>query len=68
MPWINVAELGLQDPIAHFETHGIGLSEGRFFAAPPRAYVRLNFGCPESTLQEGLRRLRAGIAAATTAR
>jgi cystathionine beta-lyase len=64
LAWINVADLGLKDPIAHFEAHGVGLSEGRFFGAAPGSHVRLNFGCPESTLREGLRRLHAGVVAA----
>ena len=64
LAWINVADLGLKDPIAHFEAHGVGLSEGRFFGAAPGSHVRLNFGCPESTLREGLRRLHAGAVAA----
>jgi cystathionine beta-lyase len=64
LAWINVADLGLKDPIAHFEAHGVGLSEGRFFAAPPGAYVRLNFGCPESTLREGLQRMARAVTAA----
>ena len=64
LAWINVTDLGLQDPIAHFENHGVGLSEGRFFGAAPGSHVRLNFGCPESTLREGLRRLHEGVTAA----
>ncbi|GAB5560196.1 MAG: PatB family C-S lyase [Synoicihabitans sp.] len=62
--WINVAALNLSDPIAHFESHGIGLSDGNFFGAPPNAYVRLNFGCPTVTLEEGLRRFAQGVQAA----
>ena len=62
--WINIAALELLDPIAHFEAHGIGLSDGNFFGAPPNAYVRLNFGCPTSTLEDGLRRFAAGVHAA----
>jgi cystathionine beta-lyase len=64
LAWINVSDLGLQDPITHFENHGVGLSEGRFFGAAPGSHVRLNFGCPESTLREGLRRLHEGVTAA----
>src|ERR1019366_8167415 len=29
LAWLNIAALGLADPIAHFEKHGVGLSEGR---------------------------------------
>lgn len=62
--WINVADLGLADPVAHFESHGIGLSDGNFFGAPPNTCVRLNFGCPTPTLEDGLRRFAKGVHAA----
>ena len=64
LSWINVSALQLSDPIGHFESHGIGLSDGNFFGAPFNEYVRLNFGCPTVTLQEGLRRFAAGVHAA----
>jgi cystathionine beta-lyase len=63
LAWLNVADLGLADPIAHFESHGVGLSDGAFFGAPRSAYVRLNFGCPRATLDEALRRMAAAVAA-----
>ena len=63
LAWLNVANLGLADPIAHFESHGVGLSDGAFFGAPRSAYVRLNFGCPRATLDEALRRMAAAVAA-----
>ncbi|OMG51726.1 aspartate aminotransferase [Azonexus hydrophilus] len=62
LAWLDVRELGLENPHAHFETHGIGLSEGRDFGAP--SWLRLNFGCPPATLDEALRRLAAGCRAA----
>jgi cystathionine beta-lyase len=63
LAWLNVSALGLADPVAHFEAHGVGLSDGRFFGAKPGDYVRLNFGCPRATLDEALRRFAAAIAA-----
>lgn len=63
LAWLNVRALNLPDPIAHFEAHGVGLSDGAFFGAPKGHYVRLNFGCPRSTLIEGLRRMKNAIAA-----
>ncbi len=63
LAWINVRALGLADPIAHFEAHGVGLSEGAFFGVPKGHYVRLNFGCPRATLQLALERLRAAVRA-----
>ena len=63
LAWINVSKLGLDDPIAHFEAHGVGLSECAYFGAPRGQYVRLNFGCPRSTLAEALRRMKHAVAA-----
>ncbi len=63
LAWFDVSALGLADPIAHFEAHGIGLSDGAFFGAARGSHVRLNFGCPPATLAEGLRRMAAAIAA-----
>ncbi len=63
LAWLNVADLGLADPIGHFESHGVGLSDGAFFGAPRSDYVRLNFGCPRATLDEALRRMAAAVAA-----
>jgi cystathionine beta-lyase len=58
LAWIDVRELALSHPVAHFEAHGLGLSEGADFGLP--GYLRLNFGCPRSTLEEALRRFVAG--------
>lgn len=63
LAWINVSKLGLDDPIAHFEAHGVGLSECAYFGAPRGQYVRLNFGCARSTLTEALRRMKHAVAA-----
>lgn len=54
LAWIDVRNLGLSKPAAHFEAHGLGLSDGADFGAP--GWLRLNFGCPRSTLDEALRR------------
>lgn len=62
LAWLDVRELGLANPHAHFEAHGIGLSEGRDFGAP--GWLRLNFGCPRSTLDQAIHRLQAAVAAA----
>ena len=63
LAWLNVRELGLKDPIAHFEAHGVGLSDGAFFGAPKGHYVRINFGCTRSTLQESLQCMKKAVAA-----
>lgn len=59
LSWMDVSKLELKDPVAHFESHGIGLTDGAFFDSP--SHVRLNFGCPQSTLQEGLNRMKTAV-------
>ena len=63
LAWLNVAALGLSDPIGHFEKHGVGLSDGAFFGAPKGQYVRINFGCTRATLVEALRRMKSAVLA-----
>lgn len=58
LAWLNVAAWQLADPIAHFEKHGVGLSDGAFFGSPKGNHVRLNFGCTQATLAEALRRMK----------
>ena len=63
LAWLNLEALHLADPVAHFETHGVGLSEGAYFGTPKGHYVRLNFGCPRATLAEALHRMKTAVAA-----
>lgn len=59
--WLNVSALGLENPAAHFEAHGVGLSDGAMFGAAKGTHVRLNFGCTRATLDEALRRMKAAL-------
>jgi cystathionine beta-lyase len=59
LTWIDARGTGLDDPAGFFEQAGVGLSDGREFGAP--GFVRLNFGCPRSVLQEGLGRMRRAL-------
>ncbi|MCX9158069.1 PatB family C-S lyase [Niveibacterium sp. 24ML] len=61
LAWIDCREHGLAHPAPHFEAAGLGLSDGRDFGAP--GFVRLNFGCPRSTLDEGLARFARALSA-----
>jgi cystathionine beta-lyase len=63
LAWLNVSALGWDNPVRKFEAHGVGLSDGAPFGARPGTHVRLNFGCPRSTLAEGLARMRAAVLA-----
>lgn len=62
LAWIDVRDLRLAKPAAHFEVHGIGLSDGADFGAP--GWLRLNFGCPRATLDEALSRFERAVRAA----
>jgi len=63
LAWLNVESLRHTDPTALFEAHGVGLSDGAQFGSPAGRHVRLNFGCPRSTLLEALRRMKSAVAA-----
>ena len=56
LAWIDARGLGVADPAQYFERAGVGLSNGADFGNP--GWVRLNFGCPESTLDSALERMR----------
>ena len=62
LAWLNVSALKLADPVAHFESNGVGLSEGAFFGMPRGSHVRLNFGCTRATLTEALARMKRALA------
>ncbi|RTL49252.1 MAG: putative C-S lyase [Rhodocyclaceae bacterium] len=63
LAWIDCRELcaakGIDNPQRFFEKAGVGLSDGCDFGLP--SFVRLNFGCPRATLDEGLARMAAAI-------
>jgi len=61
LAWIDCTRLDLPDPAEYFEAFGLGLSSGAQFHGP--GYVRFNFGCPRSVLEEGVTRLRKGVEA-----
>ena len=66
LAWIDCRELckqrGMENPQRFFEAAGVGLSDGADFGAP--GFVRLNFGCPRSTLEEALQRMAKALDAA----
>ena len=59
LAWIDIADLQLNDVDGHFESHGLGLSNGAPFGHA--GYVRFNFASPKPVLDEGLKRLRASL-------
>jgi cystathionine beta-lyase len=59
LSWIDARESGLEDPSGFFEDAGVGLSDGAEFGSP--GFLRLNFGCPRTTLDEALRRMESAV-------
>jgi len=59
LAWLDITSLGLDDPHAFFLKAGLGLSIGRDFLGD--GHVRLNFGCPRSTLDKGIRRFVSAV-------
>lgn len=59
LAWIDARGLGMDNPFHFFESHGVGLSDGRDFGA--QGFVRLNFGCPMALLEKGLDRMENAI-------
>lgn len=59
LAWLDLTATGLDDPAAHFERFGVGLSDGKEFGAP--GFLRLNFGCPRPLLKKALRRIEQAV-------
>jgi cystathionine beta-lyase len=59
LAWLDISALNLADPMAHFEAHGLGLSDGREFAGP--GHLRLNFGCTRANLALACDRLAGAV-------
>lgn len=60
LAWLDARATGIRNPAKFFEEHGVGLSDGTAFGAPP-GFLRLNFGCPRARLDEALRRMAAAL-------
>ena len=59
LAWIDARRMAVEQPARHFESHGVGLSDGADFAAP--GYVRLNFGCRRELLDAALARMETAL-------
>lgn len=59
LAWLDVRALELTNPVAFFEGHGLGFSDGSDFGAP--GFVRVNLGCTRDTLREALRRFSSAL-------
>ncbi|MCF5657884.1 aminotransferase class I/II-fold pyridoxal phosphate-dependent enzyme, partial [Pseudomonas poae] len=62
LAWLDCSALGLEDPQRFFlEQAKVGLSAGIEFGDDSQQFVRLNFGCPRSMLEEGLQRMERAL-------
>ena len=60
LAWLDARELHLPNAAKFFEDHGVGLSDGVPFGAPA-GFLRLNFGCPRTQLDEALARMAQAL-------
>ena len=59
LAWIDISGAKLHNPAHFFEQAGVGLSPGRDFGDDH--YMRLNFGCPRSILEEAVHRIKTAL-------
>lgn len=60
LAWLDLRAYGLDTPLAYFEEHGLGLSNGVDFGVE-KGFLRFNFGSPRAMVEEGLERLCAAL-------
>jgi cystathionine beta-lyase len=62
LAWLDCSALDLADPQQFFLEQGkVGLSAGLDFGDQHQQFVRLNFGCPRSLLEEGIARMERAL-------
>jgi cysteine-S-conjugate beta-lyase len=64
LAWLDCREAGIEGSPADFflREAKVALMDGVLFGEPGKGFVRLNFGCPRSLLEEALERMRAAMA------
>ncbi len=64
LAWLDCRSAGISGKPYDFflKTARVALNDGASFGPGGEGFVRLNFGCPRSTLAAGLERMRAAIA------
>ncbi|EUB84732.1 MalY/PatB family protein [Pseudomonas sp. GM30] len=62
LAWLDCTALEMDNPQQFFlEQAKVGLSPGLDFGDQHQQFVRLNFGCPRSLLEEGIRRMERAL-------
>ncbi|WP_411384703.1 MalY/PatB family protein [Pseudomonas sp. MPB03] len=64
LAWLDCSGLALDDPQGFFLKEAkVGLSAGLDFGDDAGQFVRLNFGCPQALLEEGIARMERSLKA-----
>ena len=62
LAWLDCRTAGLDDPTAFFLEKGrVAFNAGTAFGRGGEGFVRLNFGCPRSVLEDSLERMRRAL-------
>jgi cysteine-S-conjugate beta-lyase len=62
LAWLDCRSLSLDNAFEFFLKNArVALSDGRIFGPGGEGFVRLNFGCPRSTLEEALNRMKRAL-------
>ncbi len=62
LAWIDCRGAQLENPSEFFLNHArVAVVDGAWFGSGGQGFVRLNFGCPRSILEEALSRLKAAL-------
>jgi len=63
LAWLDCREAGIPGKPADFflKDARVGMNDGAWFGAGGEGFVRLNFGCPRATLEEGLARMERAL-------
>jgi len=60
--WMDMRDLGIDDlPEFCNKEAKLNLSPGNFFGTLGEGFMRMNFGCPRATLEDGLNRLKTAL-------
>ncbi|MDE2856825.1 MAG: pyridoxal phosphate-dependent aminotransferase [Chloroflexota bacterium] len=61
--WLDMRDLPIEGDAAAFciERAAVAPTGGSFFGSAGQGFVRLNFGCPRSVLEDGLQRLKVAV-------
>jgi len=63
LAWLDCRNLNIEGKLDQFfRDHAkVAMNDGQWFGKGGQGYVRLNFGCPRSMLEESLNRMRSAI-------